>query len=117
MAFDPGAVNKQLDALLGTVPTGKRGVLILNADLTEKRASGALVFRIKDNVGAYVRVSKTMGGAVTADAGAKVTFLYGSPAEDFNYSELVAVLKDRGFGWIKAHLMAYRLFNGWEVEL
>jgi hypothetical protein len=119
--FDPAAVNKQLDALLATVPAGKRGTLILNADLPGKRVSGALMFKAKVkgvDAGAYVRVSKTIGAALAADAGAQISFLADLGAEDeFTYEELVAVLKARGRGWIKAHLDAYRLFNGWEVEL
>ena len=116
-AFDPAAVNKQIDTLLAGVPKDKRGMFVVNADLKEKRVSGALLFKVTDNVGGYVRVSKTAGGGLDADAGARVTFLYGDPGDEFTYAELVEVLKARGYGWVRAHMTAYRLFNGWEVAL
>lgn len=117
MAFDPVAVNKQIDVLLAGVPKDKRGMFVVNADLKEKRVSGALLFKVNDNVGGYVRVSKTAGGGIDADAGARVTFLYGDPGQEFTYAELVEVFKARGFGWIKAHMTAFKLMNGWAVEL
>jgi len=115
--FDPVAVNRQIDSFLAAVPNSKRGVLVLNADLVSKQASAALVVKVKDNIGAFVRVSKTFGGALSADAGAKISFLVPQDPEPFTYSELVAVLKARGWGWASAHLGAWKLLRGKELPL
>lgn len=116
--FDPVAVNKQIDSMLAMVPAGKRGILVANADLVNKKLSAAVMFKIAGGVGGYVRVSKTVGGATEADAGAHVSFLYGHPEDtDFSYEDMVALFKARGQGWIKAHMNAWRLMDGREVEL
>jgi hypothetical protein len=116
--FDPAAVNRQLDALLATVPEGQHVCLIANADLMSKKASAALMVKMNTHLGAYVRVSKVAGGAFDADAGLRASFLFGVPEEDgFTYNELVAVFRDRKLGWIRSHINAYKLLNGWEVEL
>lgn len=122
--FDPGAVNKQIDAYLASVPPGKRLLLIGSADLMSKKASASIVLKVSDSVGAYVRVSKTVGGVTEADAGVKIALLVDMPGQDtpdpeepFTYAELVAVFKDRGLGWVRSHLYAYRVVNGGTVEL
>lgn len=116
--FDPGTVNRQIDAYLATVPPGKRVLLLGNANLTTKTASAAVMLKVSDSIGAYVRVSKTPGQPVESDAGVKIAFLAGLPDEDpFTYAELVALFKDRGFGWIRAHISAYRVLHGGSVEL
>lgn len=117
--FDPGAVNRQIDAYLASVPPGKRLALVGNANLNTKTASVALMVRVSDHFGAYVRVGKTVGGQVEADTGFKASFLVesGQPVPVFSYPELVAVLKDRGLGWIRSHLYAYKLMRGEAVEL
>ena len=116
--FDPVAVNKQIDAMLATVPQGKRGMLIAHADLANRKLSAAVLFKITDSVGGYARVSKTVGGGVDADAGVHVSFLYGNPElDEFDYAELVALFKARGQGWVRAHINAWRLMDGREVAL
>jgi hypothetical protein len=120
--FDPGMVNRQIDGYLASVPPGKRVCLLGQANLLSKQASASIVLRVNDSIGAYVRVSKTLGGATEADAGVKIAFLYGGQAEvpadlTFTYPELVAVFKDRGMGWVRSHISAYKLLHGQEVEL
>lgn len=116
--FDPGTVNRQIDAYLASVPPGKKVLLLGNANLSTKTASAAVMLKVTDSIGAYVRVSKTAGAPVDADAGVKIAFLAGLPDEEpFTYAELVAVFKDRGFGWIRSHISAYRVVQGGSVEL
>lgn len=116
--FDPAAVNRQIDAIVATVPPGKRVTLIGNADLMSKKASAAIVFKVGDTVSAYARVTKTIGEKTEADAGFKISFLVELPEDDgFSYNELVAIFRARGTGWLKSHLNAYRLLNGGEVVL
>lgn len=116
--FDPAAVNRQLDALLATVPEGQHVCLIANADLSSKRASAALMVKMNSHFGAYVRVSKAGTGPFDADAGLRASFLFGSTEDDsFTYNELVAVFRDRGLGWVRSYVNAYKLLNGGEVEL
>lgn len=120
MLFDPTAVNKQIDALLLSVPQGHHVCLTANADLLTKRASAALMVKMGDHLGAFVRVSKTAGGAVESDAGLRVSFLVSQAPEVedvFTYNELVALFKDRGCGFVGSHINAYKLLNGWDVEL
>lgn len=120
--FDPAAVNRQIDAIVATVPPGKHVTLIGQADLMSKKANAAIIFKLNDTFSAYARVGKTVGGPTEADAGFRINFLAGhhvdpSPVEGFGYNELVAVFKDRGFGWLRSHISAYKLLNGGEVEL
>jgi hypothetical protein len=124
--FDPAAVNRQIDAIVATVPPGKHVTIIGNADLISKRANAAIIFKLNDTVSAYARVGKTVGGPTEADAGFRVNFLFGFPSNDpiegmplegFTYNELVAIFKARGFGWFRSHISAYKLLNGGEVEL
>lgn len=117
--FDPAAVNKQIDAYLATVPPGKRVTILGQADLMSKKASAALIVRPLDHVGAYVRVSKTPGQKVEADAGFTVSFLLDQqfPDDGFSYPELVEIFRARGWGWIRSHMAAYKLLRGWGVEL
>ena len=117
MAFDPAAVNKQIDVLLASVPPGKRVLWVVEGNLQDKRVSGALMAKVTDNIGAYLRINKTAGAPVGADIGIRGSFLYGASGDEFTYAEVVEVLKARGYGWVRAHLTAYRLFNGWDVEL
>lgn len=117
MIFDPVAVNKQLDSMLTTVPPGKRGVLVASGNLVSKQLSAALVFKISDNVGAYARVTKTLGGKTEADAGAKISFLIDQGSDRFTYNELVAVFRGRGHGWFRSHINAYKILSGKEVRL
>lgn len=114
--FDPNTVNRQIDSYLASVPPGKRLVLIGNANLATKTASAALMIKVTDSIGAYVRVGKAVGKATDADAGFKVSFL-AEPVPVFTYAEIVAILKDRGLGWIRSHLYAYKLVQGEAVEL
>lgn len=114
--FDPNTVNKQIDSYLASVPPGKRLVLIGNANLSTKTASAALMIKVTDNIGAYVRVGKAVGKPTDADAGFKISFL-AEPVPEFTYSEIVAILKDRGLGWVRSHIYAYRLVQGGTVEL
>lgn len=122
--FDPGTVNRQIDAYLASVPANKRVVLLGNANLVTKQLGGAIMLKVDDTVGFYVRVSKAPGQPLESDAGIKIAFLAGLPPPDegdtddyFTYSELVAVLKDRGFNWLRAHMGAYRLLRGGEIAL
>lgn len=115
--FDPVAVNRQIDSFLQGVPAGKRGLVVLNADLLSKKASAALVVKVRENLGAYARISKTLGGALEADAGARITFLVPQEQKLFSYFELVELLKSRGFGWVKAHLGAFKLLRGKDVAI
>jgi hypothetical protein len=115
--FDPSSVNKQIDAFLSTVPPGKKVILLGQASLREKKGSAALVVRVTDNIGAYARVTKTVGQELEVDGGFKITFLLEDHDDSFTYSELVEVLKARGKGWIRAHIDAYKILNGQVVEL
>lgn len=126
--MDPVAVNKQIDAFLASVPPGKRAVLLGQASLSERRLGASLVVRVTDNIGAYVRVGKTQGQKMDAEAGVKATFLIGpqgSPeklrylmgTDPFTYAEIVDIFRARGFNWVRSHLYAYRLMRGGEVEL
>lgn len=116
--FDPSAVNKAIDAYIATVPPGKRVVLLGNANLVSKVAGAAIMLKVSDTVGAYLRVTKSPGQRIDADAGVKVAFLAGLPEEEtFTFAELVKLLEDRGLGWIGARMGAYRLMRGGHVEL
>ena len=120
--FDPAAVNRQIDAIVATVPPGKHVTIIGQADLMSKKANAAIIFKVSDTFSAYARVGKSMGGPTEADAGFRVNFLVGhsvdsSPVAGFTYNELVAVFRDRGLGWLRSHINAYKLLNGGTVEL
>lgn len=116
--FDPGAVNKQIDAYISSVPPGKRVVLLGNVNLVSKQAGAAIMLKVSDAVGAYVRVTKIPGQRFESDAGIKIAFLAGMPDDEtFTFSELVKLLEDRGLGWIGARMGAYRLMRGGHVEL
>ena len=116
--FDPTAVNKQIDAYISSVPPGKRVVLLGNVNLVSKAAGAAIMLKVSDTVGAYVRVTKLPGQQLDADAGVKVAFLVRMPEDEtFTFSELVKLLEDRGLGWIAARMGAYRLMRGGHVEL
>lgn len=118
--FDPAAVNKQIDAVVASVPEGKRVLVLADGALNTKTIRAAIVIRISDNVGGYVRVSKTAGQKLDGDFGVGVSFLVDTvetPDDGFTYEEVVALLRDRGFGPVKARWQAYRLFNGQEVAL
>jgi hypothetical protein len=119
--FDPAAVNRQIDAIVATVPPGKHVTIIGNADLISQHANAAIIFKLDDTFSAYARVGKSVGQKMEADAGFRVNFLVDSNSvEDvagFTYNELVAIFKDRGCGWMRSHINAYRLLNGGEVQL
>lgn len=118
--FDPAAVNKQIDQYLATVPPGKKVTILGQVNLVNKNASAALIVRPLDHVGAYIRVGKTPGQALEADAGFSVSFLAAVEhlAEDgFSYSELVEIFRARGWGWIRSHMAAFKILRGWGVEL
>lgn len=116
MIFDPAAVNRQIDSFLATVPEGKKVTILAHADLMQKKVSGGVAIKLFDGASAFARVSKTFGGPTEADAGIRISFLAGPP-DTFSYAELVEVFKARGQGWVKAHMNAWRLFEGKEVEL
>jgi hypothetical protein len=121
--FDPVAVNRQIDTILATVPPGKHVTIVGNADLISKRANAAIVFKLNDTLSAYARVGKTMGAATEADAGFRINFLFGvpdvdpAPVQGFMYNELVAIFRERGMGWLKSRISAYKLLHGGEVRL
>jgi len=121
--FDPVAVNRTIDNMLAAVPQGQRGILVFHGDLQTKKGSAALMFKVTNNIGAFVRVSKVAGQPVDVDAGGHISFLYGAAPYDapelseYTYPEVVAVFKARGWGWIKSHLSALRLVTGGEVWL
>jgi hypothetical protein len=115
--FDPAAVNKQIDAVVASVPEGKRVLVLADGALSTKTIRAAIVIRISDNVGGYVRVSKTAGQKLDGDFGVGVSFLVDQGDDEFTYEEVVALLRGRGFGPVKARWQAYRLFNGQEVAL
>ena len=114
--FDPIAVNKQIDSMLAAIPPGKHGILIGYADLASKTASVGVAFKLADSVGGYVKLSKVINGATSAEAGVHASFLFSSE-EPFDRWELVEVFKARGQHWIKAHWNAWKLLNGYEVAL
>lgn len=116
--FDPGAVNRQIDAYIASVPPGKRVVLLGNVNLVSKQAGAAIMLKVSDTVSGYIRVTKLPGQHFESDAGIKITFLAGMPDDEtFTFSELVKLLEDRGLGWIGARMGAYRLMRGGHVEL
>lgn len=116
--FDPGAVNKQIDAYIASVPPGKRVVLLGNVNLVSKQAGAAIMLKVSDTVSGYIRVTKIPGQRFESDAGVKIAFLAGMPDEEvFTFSELVKLLEDRGLGWVGARMGAYRLMRGGHVEL
>lgn len=116
--FDPSAVNKQIDAYIASVPPGKRVVLLGNVNLVSKQAGAAIMLKVSDTLSGYIRVTKLPGQHFESDAGIKVAFLAGMPSEEvFTFSELVKLLEDRGLGWVRARMGAYRLMRGGHVEL
>jgi hypothetical protein len=115
--FDPAAVNKQIDAVVASVPAGKRVLVLADGQLSSKTLRAAIVIRISDNVGGYVRVSKSPGQKLDGDFGVSASFLLDNTSDEFDYDDVVEVLRGRGFGLFKAHWQAYRLFNGKEVQL
>lgn len=116
--FDPGAVNKQIDAYIASVPPGKRVVLLGNVNLVSKQAGAAIMLKVSDTLSGYIRVTKIPGQHIESDAGFKIAFLAGMPDEEvFTFSELVKLLEDRGLGWVRARMGAYRLMRGGHVEL
>jgi hypothetical protein len=115
--FDPAAVNRQIDAVVASVPSGKKVLVIADGQLTSKTLRAAIVIRISDNVGGYVRVSKSPGQKLDGDFGVSASFLLDGDRDEFDYDEVVELLRDRGFGLFKAHWKAFRLFDGHEVAL
>ena len=116
--FDPGAVNRQIDAYIASVPPGKRVVLLGNINLINRQAGAAIMLKVSDTVSGYIRVTKIPGQSLESDAGVKIAFLAGMPEEEtFTFSELVKLLEDRGLGWVGARMGAYRLMRGGHVEL
>jgi hypothetical protein len=115
--FDPAATNKQIDNVLAGLEPGKRFSLVADADLGDRSGRAAIIIRISDDVKGYVRVTKKLGQPIGGDAGVSISFLADVPDDTFTYEELVELLRARGFGPLKAHWQAYRLFNGQAVTL
>jgi hypothetical protein len=117
--FDPAKVSRQIDAYIASIPPGKTVVLVGNADLKSKSLSLGVAVKLHEDVlTAYARVTKTFGEDLAADAGFKVSFLYGDPEDgEFSYSELVQLLQCRGQGYWRSHFNAAKLVLGGTVEL
>lgn len=114
--FDPATLNKQIESYVATIPPGKKIVLLGEASLRKKEVTLALAVKLNDVFTAYTKVSKDPTG-FEATGGVKASFLFEEEEDGFSYSELVAFFKSRGYGWIRAHLDAFKLSRGFDVEL